>query len=123
MAPFRSSQNHSLNFEQRREVESIFRRYFPHTYFKHLIDVRFKFTLLSEWYFVFLFGKDVYKPLRSEKKVQSLLENLISLLFYLVIIILFFLGTGFMLYLLKSYLGIDIFPDYHLIDIIHRIFR
>ncbi|MBW5892563.1 hypothetical protein IM880_10100 [Pectobacterium polaris] len=77
----------------------------------HWVDVRKSFPFLNKrYYFVFLFGLDHRKRPRKESTLFRIL---------LTVLILF---TGFscmlaallMLYMIKSALGIDIFPHFHL---------
>ncbi|MBN3216405.1 hypothetical protein [Pectobacterium polaris] len=77
----------------------------------HWVDVRKSFPLFNKrYYFVFLFGLDHRKRPRKESTLFRIL--LTALLLF----------TGFscmlaallMLYMIKSALGIDIFPHFHL---------
>ncbi|UAY91186.1 hypothetical protein KSL88_17010 [Pectobacterium polaris] len=77
----------------------------------HWVDVRKSFPLFNKrYYFVFLFGLDHRKRPRKESTLSRILLTALILL------------TGFscmlaallMLYMIKSALGIDIFPHFHL---------
>lgn len=78
---------------------------------RHRIDVRRSFPFLTRrYYFVFLFGRDLRRYPRHE---SALWRVTITLLLALAILIC--LSSVFIaLYLIKSALGIDIFPNFHL---------
>lgn len=87
---------------------------------KHAIDFRGIIPLFfMRLYFVFLLGRDSQQTtdhVESDRRTTSLF--MASLLFLAVMMVgLVTLGLG-VLYILKSELGIDVFPDRHLWDII-----
>lgn len=92
----------------------------------HLIDIRGILPLFfTQYYFVFLFGKD-----RRQETQEVLMERRqavregTSRLFLTTLLSLFlfvFLGFLFaMLYGIKSALGINLFPNFHLPDLFKR---
>lgn len=91
---------------------------------RHLVDLRFGVPLYwARYYVVLLLGRDQRSKVcevqvdRRERTTHLLRAFLVLLLFSLL-----FLGLAvvvlWLLYLLKSFLGIDIFPDRHLCDIL-----
>jgi len=80
---------------------------------KHKVDLRGTFKLpFYQWrfYYVFLAGKNYRELSRQEKNMSILITTLISTLF-----LLFSATLGLLiLYLIKSALGIDLFPGFSL---------
>ncbi|NKI73637.1 hypothetical protein Dpoa2040_000850 [Dickeya sp. CFBP 2040] len=77
----------------------------------HWIDVRKSFPFLNRrYYFVFLFGLDHRKRPRKESTLFRIL--LTALILFLGLFCT--LATLLTLYMIKSALGIDIFPHFHL---------
>lgn len=85
---------------------------------KQRIDMRGAFSLFfARFYFVFLIGRDisiVTRFMELERRQRSL--NLGWYLPVVVIATFLFVLFVYLLYLLKSALGIDLFPDKHLRD-------
>ncbi|AOR63757.1 hypothetical protein [Pectobacterium wasabiae] len=77
----------------------------------HWVDVRKSFPFLNRrYYFVFLFGLDHRKRPRKE---STLFRILLTALILLIGLFCTF-ATLLTLYMIKSALGIDIFPQFHL---------
>lgn len=78
---------------------------------RHRVDVRRSFPFFGRrYYYVFLFGRDRRRNQRQESALQRIIVSLL-----VVLALLFCLGSIFIaLYLIKSALGIDIFPHFHL---------
>lgn len=80
---------------------------------KHKIDLRGTFKLpFYQWrfYYVFLAGKNYRELSRQEKRMSIILTAIVSSLFLIFCTVLGLL----ILYLVKSALGIDIFPNFSL---------
>ncbi|MBL0709555.1 MAG: 3-phosphoshikimate 1-carboxyvinyltransferase [Colwellia sp.] len=80
---------------------------------KHKIDFRGTFKLpFYHWrfYYVFLVGKNYRELTRQEKRMSFLITTVISTLFLMFSIVLGLL----IIYLVKSALGIDLFPNFSL---------
>ncbi|MCI2283785.1 3-phosphoshikimate 1-carboxyvinyltransferase [Colwellia sp. MSW7] len=80
---------------------------------KHKIDLRGTFKLpFYQWrfYYVFLAGKNYRELSRQERRMSIILTAIVSSLF-----LIFCTGLGLLiLYLVKSALGIDLFPNFSL---------
>lgn len=80
---------------------------------KHKIDLRGTFKLpLYQWrfYYVFLAGKNYRELSRKEKQMSFLVTTMVSSVF-----LMFSVALGLLvLYLIKSALGIDLFPGFSL---------
>ncbi|MEQ9844843.1 hypothetical protein [Pectobacterium brasiliense] len=77
----------------------------------HWVDVRKSFPFLNRrYYFVFLFGLDHRKRPRKESTLFRILLTALILFTGLFCM----LAALLMLYMIKSALGIDIFPHFHL---------
>lgn len=89
----------------------------------HLIDARLNIPLVfTRFYMVFLFGKDrrgkVRQRLIERRRRFSLVSGLVlSLVVSLVMVVVIFVAIFLLLYVLKSLMGIDLFPDMHLRDL------
>lgn len=110
----------SLNYEQKREISCLLKRLLPQPFHKHTVEVRFNFWFLKHWYMIFLLGANNYRDqkvvtAKQEKTFLSIFMNI----FFTFIMVMGILATIFLLlYLTKTLLGIDIFPDKHLLDFI-----
>lgn len=78
---------------------------------RHKVDFRRSFPLFTRrYYLVLLFGRDFRRRPREESTLRRLLVSLL-----IVLALILGLGSLFItLYLIKSWLGIDIFQNYHL---------
>jgi len=96
---------------------------------RHIIDIRFSIPLyFVKYYIVFLYGKDLRRDTRRillERRKESSLAAGFTVMFVLFInLLLIMLVIMFLaIYFLKSALGIDIFPDSHLMDIFSLVIR
>ena len=83
-----------------------------------LVDIRWSINLIfAHYYVVFLVGRD-----RREKKRYRFLSSLTKVGNTITYAILVMLVLFMLTYTLKSWVGIDIFPDKHLDDFIEWIF-
>jgi hypothetical protein len=83
---------------------------------KHAFDLRGKINLFfMKYYFVFLIGRDrraFVEDIEAERiRKVSLIGNLVYFIF---IIFAIFFSTAVGLYLIKTLLGIDLFPGVHM---------
>jgi len=85
---------------------------------KHPIDVRGIFPLFfARFYFVVLIGRDKRIKIKRSELIRRRESDLVmDVLFYLIMLSPILLLIMTVLYLSKTELGIDIFPDSHLID-------
>jgi len=87
---------------------------------KHPIDFRGVITLFfARFYFVLLMGRDrrySVKAIERERRRNS--DIIASILFVFTILSPVIVGIFLLLYFIKSFLGIDIFPNTHLWDIL-----
>lgn len=86
---------------------------------KHSIDIRGSIPLyITKFYFVFLIGKDRRSSTREKEIHRKEIAKGVSILGFIYIILTLSIPILFIfLYALKSFLGIDIFPDRHLNDL------
>lgn len=108
----------TLNFEQEREIDNLFKNCLPPPFAKHLIDLRFNFWFLKKWYVVIMFGPETRENVAfCNKEKYRYGIRLLQILFFII----YFLGTAVMvfllLYIFKSLLGIDLISDFHLKDL------
>jgi len=89
---------------------------------RHLLDIRFDLPLyFTRYYLVFLFGKDrrhAVLQLNDERRKHS---SRLAQLGFIAMSLWIFISSSLtllflLLYLIKSFMGIDIMPDMHLID-------
>ena len=88
-----------------------------------LVDLRFGVDLLiSRFYVVLLVGKDRRKQSRPylPKPVSRIGNTIAAVLLLLTINLLISLFIALFIYLVKSAIGIDLFPHSHLTDQIHK---
>jgi|TARA_R110002072_G_scaffold19100_8_gene71107 hypothetical protein len=77
---------------------------------KHLIDSRHSFPLgRRRYYYVFLFGRDK-RPIERLRR-EGMLSRGMTLIVYLIGLLLLMLPVFGILYLFKSALGVDLFPN------------
>ena len=109
----------SLDHQQSSELSRFLNRVLP-LRGKHLVNLKFSFWLIKNWYFVLQFGMDKRdtKRLRKSGAAQTLLAIILNTIFVIILAALIFILVFYLLYLLKSTLGIDIFPNRHLSDIL-----
>lgn len=112
-----------LTHEQRKELMNLMKRMLPPVPSKGLVDIRFSFWFFRPWYIVLIFGRDTRSQFKSMDRgdMDKNLTSIAKIITYLVLLIIIFLLVAFLLYLLKSYAGIDIFPDAHLGDMIRGV--
>jgi len=87
---------------------------------KHPVDFRGVVSLFfARFYFVLLMGRDRRYSVKSVEKERRRTSDIIaSIIFIFTILSPIVVGIFFLLYLTKSFLGFDIFPDSHLWDIL-----
>ncbi|CAA0110148.1 Uncharacterised protein [Zhongshania aliphaticivorans] len=109
----------TLNLTQIRAIETAIGRNAP--FRQHAIDLRGSIRLFfARFYFVILFGRDHRHTVQTTENNRRKEAKSISF-----VILLFVLGCLlipailFSIYVLKSFLGIDLFPEQHLSDFIH----
>ncbi len=110
----------NLTHEQRKELISLMKRMLPPVPSRGLIDIRFAFWFFSNWYVIFIFGKDTRNQFIAIDKGDldrslTAVAKIFTYIFMLLALIVLFL---ILLYFLKSSLGIDFFPDEHFTDVL-----
>lgn len=87
-------------------------------YQKHSVDIRGTFPLyLVRFYFVILIGRDKRTQTRNKEDQRRRKTAVGSAVLSVYIIICMLTPLFFLiLYILKTFLGVDFFPDTHLID-------
>jgi len=107
----------SLSEEQLTAIREMLAEALPKSSPK-LVDIRWRINLIfAQYYIVFLVGRD-----RRQQKRYRFLSNITKVgntITYALLVILVLLMFA---YTLKSFVGIDIFPDKHLDDFIEVIF-
>ncbi|MFA7056196.1 MAG: hypothetical protein WC155_01370 [Candidatus Cloacimonadales bacterium] len=108
----------NLNIEQRNQLKSLLKRMLPPVPSIGIIDIRFSFWFFKQWYVVFIFGRDTREGFKSLDKgdVDRSLSMVAKATTYIIMIMAIIIMLLFLLYALKSVVGIDIFPDKHLSD-------
>ena len=105
--------------EQKEAVKSILKRA-VRVPSKKIVDFRTTFWLFKHLYLVLFIGIDRRRKARKDHPEQQLkvmnivTKTVLVLFFFLIALSAIFWG----LYIVKYYLGIDIFPDKHLFDIL-----
>ncbi len=114
-----------LTHEQRKELMNLMKRMLPPVPSKGIIDIRFSFWFFKRWYIVMIFGRDTRNQFISMDRgdMDKSLTSVAKLITYLILVIVVFLLVALFLYLLKSYAGINIFPEAHLGDMIRGLGR
>lgn len=112
----------SLSHEQRKELMSLMKRMLPPVPSLGIIDIRFSFWFFRHWYVVFIFGRDTRNQFKSLDKgdMDTGLTTVAKVITYIIMIIVMLIMLLYLLYLIKSYMGIDLFPDTHLVDILRK---
>ncbi len=110
----------NLTHEQRKELINLMKRMLPPVPSRGLIDVRFAFWFFGNWYIVFIFGKDTRNQFKAIDKGDwdrslTVVAKIFTYIFMALVLILL---TLMLLYFLKSSMGIDLFPDQHLMDVL-----
>ena len=110
----------NLTHEQRKELICLMKRMLPPVPSRGLIDIRFSFWFFSTWYIVFIFGRDIRKQFKALDKgdVDRNLAVVAKIFTYIFLFIFFIIMILFLLYALKSSIGIDLNPDEHLLDML-----
>ncbi len=92
---------------------------------KHTIDLRGVIPLFfKKYYFVFHFGRDTrQQTLNAEQDRRQAAARFSDAVFIIFIVSPFILLGLLLLYFLKSALGINIFPNFHLSDLWNSLFR
>jgi hypothetical protein len=111
-----SSIEKSFSYEQRNAVKSILQRAASIPSAK-IVDLRGTFWLFKRFYFVLFIGRDIRERERISGDLYTKIIGYLALLFIGLIefiIIVFLIFT--ILYFVKSFMGINIFPDKHLSD-------
>lgn len=108
----------NLNIEQRNQLKAMLKKMLPPVPSVGIIDIRFSFWFFKQWYVVFIFGRDTREGFKSLDKgdVDRSLSIVAKATTYIIMLISILIMLLFLLYALKSVIGIDIFPDKHLID-------
>ncbi|MDD2332331.1 MAG: hypothetical protein PHI68_06750 [Candidatus Cloacimonetes bacterium] len=112
----------NLSHQQRKELISLMKRMLPPVPSKGLVDIRFAFWFFTNWYVVFIFGRDTRKQFKALDR-GDMDRNLavVAKMFTYIFMILFLIITILvLLYFLKSSMGIDIMPDEHLPEYIRE---
>ena len=112
----------SLTIEQIEAIQTALAASHPRAH--HLVDVRFCVPLYwTRFYVVFLFGRDRRSRTRAvlvDRRNRT--ARALRLCFVLLVVFLVLLGAVvavfFLIYKVKCLLGIDLFPDLHLRDIL-----
>ena len=114
-----------LTHEQRKELINLMKRMLSPVPCKGIIDIRFSFWFFKRWYIVMIFGRDTRNQFISMDRgdMDKSLTSVAKLITYLILVIVVFLLVALFLYLLKSYAGINIFPEAHLGDMIRGLGR
>lgn len=112
--------NETLSHEQRKDLVNLMKRMLPPVPSLGIIDIRFSFWFIRHWYLVFIFGKDTRNQFKSLDKgdMNTGLTTVAKVFTYIIMIIIMLILFLYLLYLVKSYMGIDLFPDQHFIDIL-----
>ncbi|MCB5262267.1 MAG: hypothetical protein LHW64_00750 [Candidatus Cloacimonetes bacterium] len=110
----------TLSHAQRKELIGLMKRMLPPVPSLGIIDIRFSFWFFRRWYIIFIFGKDNRNQFRSLDKgdMDAGLATVAKVFTYIIMALVLLILFLFLLYLLKSYIGINIFPNAHLIDFI-----
>lgn len=108
----------NLNIEQRNQLKSLLKKMLPPVPSIGIIDIRFSFWFFKQWYIVFIFGRDIRAGFKSMDKgdIDRSLSIVAKATTYIIMMISVIIMLLFLLYVLKSSVGIDLFPDKHLID-------
>lgn len=89
---------------------------------RHLLDIRFSIPLFwARYYIVFLLGRDQRKHVRNVLKrrrisTARLLRGVMAMLIVSCAMLGLLVAILLLLYVVKSWLGVDFFPDRHLRD-------
>lgn len=120
----RTSLKESLSHEQRKELMSLMKRMLPPVPSLGIIDIRFSFWFFRHWYVVFIFGRDTRNQFKSldNGDMDAGLTTVAKLVTYVIMLLVATILLLYAMYLIKSLMGIDLFPDTHLIDIIRKAF-
>lgn len=120
----RTSLKESLSHEQRKELMSLMKRMLPPVPSLGIIDIRFSFWFFRHWYVVLIFGRDTRNQFKSLDKgdMDAGLTTVAKLVTYVIMLLVATILLLYAMYLIKSLMGIDLFPDTHLIDIIRKAF-
>lgn len=112
----------SLTHEQRKELMGLMKRMLPPVPSQGIIDIRFSFWFFRYWYIVIIFGKDTRNQFKSLDKgdMSASLTTVAKIFTYIFMLLVVIILVLYALYLVKSFMGIDLFPDKHLQDIIRE---
>jgi len=82
-----------------------------------ILNFTIPFTLFKKKYFIrLLAGRDLGREAVNSASGNRWLNTIITLLVVLVLLLTIMAGIFFLLYLAKTLLGIDIFPNSHVLD-------
>ena len=106
----------TLNIVQIQAIESAISSNAP--FRKHPVDLRGRLSFFFiRFYFVILVGRDRRNSSRNKEDARRAKAKSLSLATFLYALICMVAPVMFLtFYLLKTFLGIDIFPDHHLSD-------
>jgi len=115
----------TLSHEQRKELMSLMKRMLPPVPSLGIIDIRFSFWFFRHWYVVFIFGRDTRNQFKSLDKgdMDTGLTTIAKFVTYIVMLLVTLILILYLLYLIKSLIGIDLFANVHLRDILRGIFK
>ena len=91
---------------------------------RHVIDMRFSIPLFfARYYFILVLGRDKRNSIQRllmERRVEGSRVATVGIIVLIAVFLLLGLVTAsaLILYIIKSHLGIDIFPNKHLLDFI-----
>lgn len=114
-----------LSFEQRKELLGLLKRMLPPVPSRGIIDIRFSFWFFRHFYFILIMGKDTRDEFKSLDKgnMDRGITAIAKVFTYLFLLLMMLITLLSMLYLIKSYLGINIFQERHLLDVVRDLFR
>lgn len=107
----------TLTEEQKREFLSILKRAIR-VPTKKILNINFAFWFIKRFYLTVYFGFDkrVQKRVFSERKRDYIFSAILKAVICLIVFFILFSSLFFIIYSVKSALGIDFFPDKHLGD-------
>ncbi len=105
-----------LTNDQRQQIKTILEQ--SSLLERHPIDVRLSIPLFfMKFYLVLFIGRDKREVTQIKEATRAFLGKVLGRLFIVYLSLCIFLPVIFFaLYIIKSWLGIDIFPDHHLSD-------
>ncbi|MDD4310436.1 MAG: hypothetical protein PHO32_08655 [Candidatus Cloacimonetes bacterium] len=116
--------NDNLSHEQRKEMMNLMKRMLPPVPSLGIVDIRFSFWFFRHWYIVIIFGRDTRNQFKAIDKgdMDKSLTSIAKIFTYILMALILLIMFTFLLYMLKSYLGIDLYPDTHFPEMIKETF-